>query len=606
MLKKENSMRTLYAWTYAYIVLWGCAVFSAVHDGNLYIKNEHTVSQFECMYTAYGQTKGPIVIYKDEVNLGPIASITDIQIKRYGKLLGIGASYYSFPEQLSQCKSQPDRNWVLHITGDVSWDVEAKLREQPAKGKDLKQPLDYFPKASGREDKAQPRYLFDLPELYTQKQIAERLLVLTEQVKQADELSPILKQQIVGLLNDAADYAHRLLDPKLSAQIQEKLTLEWRGKLHPERVVHGKEVACILLSDQPLNFGQQDQYLRAIIDLIWFFYDQALAKNQVFEEGTYIIQDPQNRFYDFLVNYLKMVNPSIKDTLADPALKVSTNTFAYSRLSSHFKLEQEQFRHYGIDMRFNALELARTLLPVQKTHILFGHIRTGLLFIKPETVGIALQSIPIHTADFVTAQLRKPGLKAYFNAYLPTYIDDLLNYYIGTDDNPNWRKERIPQELLEKCLDILKSEKLTDEQISSLMYRFSTKGIHGVYREIRNAASPLTQAQKIALNEYLEQLRKDGLDHQQFRYGREVVFTHDELAQHAIKILIWFTEPRICLRDISNCCVVPPDCSFCIALFQRACLFCQLIIEFNFNFTIIIFGNNDFIRLLFQGFFPVI
>jgi len=54
---------------------------------------------------------------------------------------------------------------------------------------------------------------------------------------------------------------------------------------------------------------------------------------------------------------------------------------------------------------------------------------------------------------------------------------------------------------------------------------------YGIYNEIRNATSALYQAQKIALDAYLEKLRKEWFDHQTIRYGREVILTYEGLAQ---------------------------------------------------------------------------
>ena len=514
-------------------ILWSCGLFSAAHNGTLFIQNSHPRFQFECMYKVNGQQMGPITVYKDEIPLGPVDSVTDVQIKRYGSVVGLGASYYSFPDQLAECKRQSNRDWLLNITWSLKgWDVTAQLRGQPARREELKNALDYFSKASAYGDLAEPRHVLDLPVVYTATGVTQRQQVLRQQIQSDGTLLAELKSRVLALLENAASYATRLLQANSASPEYQKLLLEWRGKLHPERVARGRQLSCDLLRGSDLHVAQPDTYLTAIIDLIWFFYSQALTKNQAFDEGTFIIQDTQHTFYNFLMNYVKMVNPSIKGTLEDPALKISTsNAQAYSRLSSHFKNEQEKFRHYGIDMRFAILQLAQTLLPAQKTHILFGRISADLMFIKLENVGIAAQSVVIHGKEFVGAQIRKlvPGLKNYLQSYMPTYVDDLVMYYIGTDDDPNYRKERIPQEFLVKSLEILRSEHLTDQQIRALLYTFSTQGIHGAYNEINNPASLLSGAQRAALSEYLAGLVAQGLDNQNIRYGREVILTRDDL-----------------------------------------------------------------------------
>ena len=514
----------------------GAAESSAAQSGTLFIQNDHPAIQFKCTYQINGKEKCPITIYKGEVELGPVASITDIAIERYGDVLGTNASSYNFSGLLSKCTKQPNRDWVLHITWSAvqGWLVDARLKEQSAEQTALTCPLDYFAKASTYGGTPEPRHLLDLPKEYTHNNVTERQEDLTRQIK-AHSLTRNMEQQVLLLLDTAADYAHRFLDlaDKASPEYQ-KLTLEWRGKLHPERVARGKQLAHNLLDGNALPSAQQTpaQYLNNIIDLAWFFYSGALAKNQAFEEGTFIIQDAQHTFYNFLMYYVKKVNPDIKDAFTDPELMISHNPFAYSRASTHFTPEQRQFRHYGIDIRFgdSSMNLAQALLPAQKTHLMFGHISNGLLFIKFENIGIATQSVVNHGAELVVARTRKllPKVEGYF----PKSIDDFLVNYLGMDDDPNYRKERVPVAFSEACKQILKSEeKLSQSYVESLIQDISTQGIHRVLYEIENTESPLTQAQKTGLGESLEQLANQGLDHQEIRYGREVILTHDELSK---------------------------------------------------------------------------
>lgn len=535
LLNEEYPVKNLCGFICIFAILWVCAVKSAAHDGRLYIKNDHPTFQFECVYKVDNEQRGPITIYHDEIYLGLVRTITKVQVKRYGTVMGAGAHYYDVQDQLRICKSQPDRDWLLDITWSLKgWDITAQLRGEVVRREVVDKPLSYFAKAAAYRDNAEPRHLLDLPASYTAAQVDERQRALNEQISQERDLPAAMVPQILGLLNDAAAYAKRFLTftDKSSADYMKAL-LTWRGKLHPERVASGKQIACNILGGSMKPIAGTQEYLNAIINLMWYFYDLAIQKDQPFDEGTFVIQDRQLRIYNFLMSYVKKVNPPITDTINDPVLNVSTNPFAYSRLSSHFKLEQRQYRHYGIDVRFGAAQFAQVLLPAQKTHILFGCIGNDQIFIKLENVGIAVHSVVMHGKEFVEAQLRKlyPNLRTYLQAWLPTYMDDLLTYYIGTDDDPSYRKERIPQELLIRCLDILKSATLSDEQIRGRMYAFATQGIHGVYNEIKNPASPLTQAQKDTLNAYLGELARQGLDNQTIRFGREIVLTRDELVR---------------------------------------------------------------------------
>ena len=132
------------------------------------------------------------------------------------------------------------------------------------------------------------------------------------------------------------------------------------------------------------------------------FYKLAIDADQAFSEGTFVIQDTGWLFYNFLLDYVKDVNPSVKGTIGDPAVKFSGGMTAYPRLSSHFVLEQKSYRHYGIDFP-RGLEL-----PFKKHHILFGKIDDqDRLFIKLESAGLTSRDIARHGWEFAAAQVRK-------------------------------------------------------------------------------------------------------------------------------------------------------------------------------------------------------
>jgi hypothetical protein len=511
-------------------------MYAAAPEGRLFIQNDHPILQFQCIYVVAGEHRGPVTVYKDKIYLGLVRDITDVQVSRYGKVMGKGAGYYSCANLLDVCKQQHEKDWVLHITwAATGWTVVVKQVEETRHEKIYPNALSYFPKAYQYGLTCEPRHIFDLPASYTKQLVEQRMKALIEQIK-ADKLPAKLVSNIMVMIKNAAVYAQGLLDIRDSSSPEyKKLLLEWRSKLEPERVIRGKNLACRILNEPQLDLknsmSTQSEYLNGIIDLMWFLYDKAVEKNQVYDEGTCIVQDADRRFYDFLLNYVKLVNPGIKGTIEDPAQKISLNSYAYSRASSHFVLQQRNNRHYGIDIRFPGAMTAQALLPAQKSHILFGVISDDCIFIKLENVGIASQSVVFHGAEFAIAQARKrvPTLLRYFeNTYLGMF-NDILMYYIGTDDDPNYRKERIPQDFLQRCFTVAQSGNLTAEQLKDFMYICSAQGIHGVYNEIRNASSPLSQQQKSDLGNYLQQLQAEGLDNQTLRFGREVILSHDEL-----------------------------------------------------------------------------
>ena len=392
--------------------------------------------------------------------------------------------------------------------------IEAKI---------ITKPLEYFEKANAYGDKAEPRYVLNLGEPYTVKQVDERYRALREEIEHS--ISGGMREPVLKILNAAAKAAKALLAyPKES----DKILLAFHGKLHPELVANGKKIACTLYSGAKIPGMDQGAYLNAIIDLMWFYYDMAIDKNQAFSEGTFVLQDQGNRIYDFLMKYVKMVNPREINPVAIPP----SYQFAYPRFSTHFKDEQDKYGQWGIDIRFTLLSPQR-LLPAQKSHLLFGKINKDLIYIKMENFGTCPDQFAQHTKQTGEAQARKmlPTLDSYLKGYFPQRVLNWAQDYVGTDDDPTYRKEHIPQQVLQIAIQFLRSSQLSDAQLQPIIDRFTRQGIHAIFDEINNAQSPLPQAQREALQNILITLQnKYGLDHQDIRRGREVIITNPDLA----------------------------------------------------------------------------
>ena len=498
--------------------------YSALPPGKLYIRNDNPGLNFTVKYKDRGTEKEIIARYGQQAEpLGLLINISDLKIARYGKWTGWGAQFTSYETLLNECKAQPNEDCTLVITtGRYGWDVTKSTQaEQTAHAVLQENPAEMFIK------KDEPRYILGLQPGYTRQQADDSYQRLVQQYKTYPD-SP-QKQRMIELLQQAAAYAKALLD-KPSGPEREKLLLEWKSKLQLNRIAQGKTIACTILHNHVPQLSQAD-YLNQIIDLMWYFYSLAVNKHQAFEEGTFIIEDTNNKFYNFLMKYVKLVNPTIKDSLDDPAAKQSWNTYGYSRLSSHFKLEQKQNRHYGIDMRYPQAYRAEALLPTGKYHILFGRIASEKIFVKFEKAGITPRDVLFHATDFVIAQTRKliPGLKSYMDQYLPELYSDTLVYYIGIDDDPNYRKERIPHEFINQCLQILQSGKLSEEVIKQYITEFATQGIKRLHQIVQNPPANLTTVQQ-AFSTYLQELQRI-YDNIPMRYGREVILTQQELKQ---------------------------------------------------------------------------
>lgn len=271
----------------------------------------------------------------------------------------------------------------------------------------------------------------------------------------------------------------------------------------------------------------QEEYLNSIISIIWSLYGSALNKEQGFTEGTFVIQDTDFKLYNFLMGYVKKVNPQITGTITDPAATSSNNPFAYSRISSHYKDEQKGFRQYGIDIRYDKNSAALALLPIGKRHIVFGKIEDGqnrnLIYIKPENYGIfTLYEKGMHGVEYFQAQAVKlvPKLEKLVSKNIIKNIQE----YVGTDDDQMYRKERVPLEFLQKFSAAIKPFCKTAKVQDEYLTRAAKKGIKfSVSRDMPD---------ENVMKQIHEQVGKefDALyDYIYLRSGREVILTQDEL-----------------------------------------------------------------------------
>lgn len=529
-------MKSLYFSLFLIAVINYSNLHTAEPMGKLYIQNSHAKLQFLCNYSVAGREKGPVTVYQDPVYLGLVSQVSDVQVSRYGQLLGAYAKFYSYKDQLDICKTEPDKDWSLLITGNLSWGITAQQMNPP---KIKKYALEFFGKAYQyytQGSKLEPRYMFDLGDTYNAAAVDENKARKIEQAI-AEGLDDDTMATVIRLAEISAQAAKELLGIRDKTPIQyHQAILKWQDQLFPDRIEEGRRFACDILRGQGVPNIGKDSYLQNIINVMWFLYSRAVAKNQAFDEGTFIIQDEQHRLYDYLMNYVKLVNPYIKGTLADPETNMSLNPYAYSRASSHFIQEQKSTayngRHYGIDIRFQGEYVAQALLPAQKSHVLFSKIADNLIFIKFENVGLAPQSAMYHGAEFVAAQARKKNdaLSKYLEETFLKTIPDTVQYYLGSDDDPTYRKERTPRDFVNTCRIAAIAGRLSPEQIESFVKLAMSKGIHGVLAEIDGPEYPLAQHQKDALKKYIIELEaKEGLDYQHIRYGREVILMQQDL-----------------------------------------------------------------------------
>lgn len=301
----------------------------------------------------------------------------------------------------------------------------------------------------------------------------------------------------------------------------------------------------------------QEEYLRSIIAIIWFLYNQAIENKQMFQEGTFVIEDTGWRINNFLMNYIQtyggvngrqfknpknfnspfvFFNQPLTQTIKDPELHVSYNPYGYPRESSHYKVSQKEFRHYGIDIRIGtSAELP--LLPASKRHLLFGkiplienkEIKKQLLFIKPENYGLYYKDgLIYHGKELLESWARKANLT------------------ITKDDDPSYAKERIPTEFLKEFAEAL--------EVSDLPPK--TKAEAFVLAQQDNWGMKILYFDSLMEKPAIKALEKKYnfmYAHLPLRSGREVIITHQDL-QNILRIdqqqqsLVWMQKPVACER----------------------------------------------------------
>lgn len=263
-----------------------------------------------------------------------------------------------------------------------------------------------------------------------------------------------------------------------------------------------------------------EQHLNSIIALCWGFYARALQKEQGFKEGTFKIEDRDFVLYNFLLNYSKRVNSTLTGTTQDPLAHYSDNPFAYSRDASHYVEMKHKHRPYGIDIRFakeNTITNELPYLPPDKRHLLFGIAdeEAHYVYLKPENHGIYYaDGLPAHIQEFLVAQIRKvPALRNFFKQW---------GYDLGTDDDPDNRKERPVAEFLNTFTQALADdENFTPSQKELLRKQAKSEG----FKILFTAAE---SSQSARLKKMVEDYAQE-YDYLAVRNGKEIILTHDDL-----------------------------------------------------------------------------
>lgn len=231
--------------------------------------------------------------------------------------------------------------------------------------------------------------------------------------------------------------------------------------------------------------------------ITWFLMDAAIKKKQGFKEGTFVIDDSDMLFY----NFLRKSPPSILG----------------KRSSSHFV--ERAAEHFGLDV-------LNGKMPGQKRHINFALIDSRkpkekiLLYFKPENwspfASTAWGSdILMHGFEYL-ASLRRKGTDA--------------------DDQPGMQKERVPHKTITTFIKIVgqmdsrnidKNCRFPLECALVEAKRWGVAYMHDFIKTHFSSQPNLSSELSSLLQDFSESI--SGLDNLEERTGREVCFSKEEL-----------------------------------------------------------------------------
>jgi hypothetical protein len=284
-------------------------------------------------------------------------------------------------------------------------------------------------------------------------------------------------------------------------------------------------------TDEHQQFSQQ-KYLTAILSIGWYLFSEAINKGQAFIEGSFTIIDTDFKLYNFLLYYARKVNTALTGTPHDELAPGSSNPFAYSRNSSHWKKTQAAWRHYGIDMRLAEGQAALPILPANKKHLLFAIIATEptpRLFIKFEDNGVYAgrtladtlaqgREFFAHFGSWAITRIPK------FESDVPKEIYDKIKPFVGSDDGPDARREHAPVEFARSCKEILAKSPAHKKYYKML----KEQGIGRLGELVENKPDDWSEELHAEFTRYHHELCS-AFDHPEIRKGSEVILDPDEL-----------------------------------------------------------------------------
>jgi len=196
------------------------------------------------------------------------------------------------------------------------------------------------------------------------------------------------------------------------------------------------------IHDPELLKKYKQAYEKSIVQLQWHLFAKAILQDHAFTSGMITFKDPQSRVFSFMDGYAELMSPNYKshDGIGVHSLWAD---HAYTRESSHWNGQRAfEGKNFGIDIK-GADGKPISILPGNKSHLLFGMRTNGMAFVKWEEYGTTFN---VKTGDF-------------------SAIHHTLRYFDkrGLEDDPMQRREKMPETVLAK-FKALYDKPLTSQQ----------------------------------------------------------------------------------------------------------------------------------------------
>lgn len=361
-------------------------------------------------------------------------------------------------------------------------------------------------------DPARQEDLQELSTMYRQFEVfvAKMQQDSTDAAGKADiAISPPTEKEVKALLKNQANAAWSLdvfcktYNVHLSAE--QVIQMIDEGNTLFNKIIDGQVT-------EPSNDEKTKQH--ELASLTWFLTARAIDKKQGFSNGALMIEDRNNRFYNYL--------------------KKAAGSDSPNRYSSHFvsRSPHNKWTGAGTSSHQYGIDVTNDELPCRKRHILFERIPM-LPNTQPES--LLFYKIEEHS-PFITT-----GYGKDFIMHGVGFVKSKYNSIFSPEghEGMGMKKEKVPVDVVGayKALEA----KLKELNIVTLDFAKMRKNIKlfgiayaiQIGKEIREIVAK-TPHHLPELDQYFAILNQPDYDHPTLRTGREVILTQSELSQERL------------------------------------------------------------------------